>query len=76
MLWEQAAFWTPRSPTPSALADPHCRRWREMRQLTTEAEAAAAKGGMPPDAEAALVAVAALDPKTTGAWRRAGPSPL
>lgn len=47
-----------------------------MRQLTTEAEAAAAKGGMPPDAEAALVAVAALDPKTTGAWRRAGPSPL
>ncbi|KAL4458908.1 hypothetical protein ABPG75_013773 [Micractinium tetrahymenae] len=41
------------------------RRWREMRQLTTEAEVAAAAGGTPPDAEAALVAVAALDPKTT-----------
>lgn len=37
-----------------------------MRQLTTEAEATAAQGGTPPDTEAALVAVAALDPKTTG----------
>lgn len=42
------------------------RRWRHMRQLTTEAEATAAVHGTPPDAEAALVAVAALDPKTTG----------
>ncbi len=40
-----------------------------MRQLNTEAEAAAAAPGQTPDAEAALVAVAALDPKTTGALR-------
>lgn len=38
-----------------------------MRQLNTEAEAAAAAPGQTPDAEAALVAVSALDPKTTGA---------
>lgn len=37
-----------------------------MRQLTTEAETAAAGPGPSPDAEAALVAVSALDPKTTG----------
>ncbi|PRW59965.1 putative transmembrane GTPase FZO- chloroplastic isoform A [Chlorella sorokiniana] len=41
------------------------RRWRQMRQLNTEAEAAAAAPGQTPDAEAALVAVSALDPKTT-----------
>lgn len=43
------------------------RRWRQMRQLTTEAEVLAADGAAPA-AEAALVAVAALDPKTTGDW--------
>jgi len=40
-----------------------------MRQLTTEAEVTAAAGGAP-DAEAALIAVAALDPKTTGKAKR------
>lgn len=41
------------------------RRWRELRQLTTEADIVSARGGVAPDAEAALSAVAALDPKTT-----------
>ena len=41
-----------------------------MRQLTTEAETTAAAPGQTPDAEAALVAVSALDPKTTGKQAR------
>ena len=48
------------------------RRWRQMRALTTEAEAAAeaaaAGPGAAPDAETALMAVARLDPKTTGVF--------
>ena len=58
---------TPPHPTPLHPTSPSpCRRWRESRQLTTQAQAAATAGGAIAGTEAALVAVSALDPKTTG----------